>query len=159
MPRILFALVLAASLATPAAAQARLVPADSVEVANHVVTEAELARVSAIINRMDSVFRTDPRAFVGLEWKTDGPLTLDYAGTRYEANTAMQAELARGGVTGREIIVTLFALLNASRDGREDPSRLDALGAGRAANARFAKSRDAEIGRLFTILRTVGRED
>jgi len=107
---------------------------------------------------MDLVYQTDRRAFLGLEWRTDGPLTLDYAATRYEANPAMAAELERGGMTGRDFIVTLFALLNASRDGRADPSQLDALGPARAANARFVQPRAAEIGRIFTVLRTVGRE-
>ena len=159
MLRILFALVLAASVAAPAAAQARLVPADSAEVVNHQVTEAEFTRVAAIVESMDRVYQTDRRAFVGLEWKTDGPLTLDYAASRYEANPAMAAELSRGGMTARAFIVTLFALLNASQDGRADPSQLEALEPARAVNVRFAKPRDAEIGRIFTVLRTVGRED
>lgn len=156
MPRILFALALAVSLAAPAAAQSKLVPADSAEVANHQVTEAELARVAAIVQSMDRVYQTDPRAFVGLEWKTDGPLTLDFVAARFEAKPAMRAELDRAGMTGREFVLPLFALVNARNDAREDPSR---LGAARAANLRLAESRGAEIGRLFTILRTVGRED
>lgn len=156
MPTILFALVLALSLAAPAAAQGKLVPADSAEVANHQVTEAEFARVAEIVQRMDRVYQTDPRAFVGLEWKTDGPLTLDYVSSRFESKPAMRAELDRAGITGREFVVPLFALVNARNDAQGDPSR---LGAARAANVRFAESRGAEIGRVFMILRTVGRED
>ena len=156
MPRIVFALVLAVSLAAPAAAQGKLVPADSAEVASHQVTEAELARVAAIVQRMDRVYQADPRAFTGLEWKMDGPMTLDSIGARFESKPAMRAELDRGGMTGREFVVPLFALVNARRDAEEDPSRLNAA---RSANVRLAEARGAEIGRLFTILRTVGREN
>jgi hypothetical protein len=156
MPRILFALALAVSLAAPAAAQSKLVPADSAEVANHQVTEAELARVAAIVQRMDRVYQSDPRAFAGLEWRMDGPMSLDSIGARFESKPAMRAELERGGMTGRAFVVPLFALVNARADAEEDPSR---LGAARAANVRFAESRGGEIGRLFIILRTVGQEN
>lgn len=156
MPRILFALVLAASAAAPAAAQSKLVPADSAEVANHQVTEAEFARVAAIVQGMDRVYQSDPGAFRGLEGRTSGRMRLDSIGAQFESRPAMRAELARGGMTGREFVVPLFALVNASQDRDED---LDALPSARAANVRFARSREAEIGRLFLVIRTVGRED
>lgn len=160
MLRLLVPLLLAVSLVAPAAAQGELVSADSAEVASHLITEAEFARVAGIVNRMDSVYHGDPRAFAGLEWKADEPMTLDCIGGRYEANAAMRAALRAGGLTGREFIVTLAALGEAYQGvGMDDPALLPALSPPRAANVRLAASRHEEIGRLFQILRTVRREN
>ncbi|HST59714.1 MAG TPA: hypothetical protein VLK84_13515 [Longimicrobium sp.] len=160
MLRVLLALVLAASLAAPAAAQSELVAADSAEAVNHRLTEAEFAQFAAVVNRMDSVFQGNTRAFAGLEWKLDAPLTLDSLGTRYESHVAMRAELARAGMTGRAFFLTLAALMYAQRAVHmDDDSYLDSLPPAHAANARWVKSRQADVGRLFRILAVVRTED
>lgn len=160
MLRSLVPLLLAVSLAVPVSAQSELVSADSVEVAGHLVTEAELARFAGVVNRMDGVFQCNPRAFAGLEWKSDEPVTLAWIGGHYESNAAMRAALSAAGMTGREFIVTLAALVEAYRAmAMEDPSLLESLSPAQAANLRLATSRDEEIGRLFEIIRTVRTED
>lgn len=159
IPRILLALLPVLLLAAPAAAQRGLAPADSVEVARHLVTEADYARFAGIVSRMDSVFQGNPAAFAGLERKWDGPVRLDDAAALYEANPAMRAELARGGTTPRAFLVTAFALVEARRAAEEyDAAGRDALPLPQLANARLAQCRSEELGRLFAILRTVVRE-
>lgn len=152
MSRILLALLFAASLAAPAAAQSRLVPADSAEVANHLVTEAEYARFAAIVARMNSVFATDRNAFRGVEQPSEGPVSVAGVAARYESNAAMRAVLARGGMTAREFLIAGVALVHALRAAGEDPARLNAS---QAANVRLAQPRRDELGRLFRIIGTV----
>lgn len=158
MLKILLILLPVALLAAPAAAQNGLMPADSAEVANHLVTEAEYARFSAIVMRMDSAFAADPSAFSGIERDSDEPVSLEYAAARYESSAAMRAELARAGMTSREFLVAALALMDAQWAAESnDPSHLDTLPLPQIANARLVRCRIDEVGRLLTIIRTVVR--
>ncbi|HEV3051108.1 MAG TPA: hypothetical protein VGX50_12415 [Longimicrobium sp.] len=157
MHKLLLAIVAAVSLATPAAAQSRLVPADSAEVANHQVSEAEYARFAAIVRRMESVFATDRDAFRGIEQHSDVPISVADVAARYEANPAMHAELARGGMTAREFLIVGVALVRAVRAPQADDGSVR-LNESQAANARLAQSRRDELRGLFGIIGTVTRE-
>ncbi|HEU0301263.1 MAG TPA: hypothetical protein VFR37_17495 [Longimicrobium sp.] len=158
MPRILCFLLPATLLATPAAAQSVLVPADSAEVANHAVTGMEYARFAAVVARMDSAFAADPDAFRGMERKVDGRVSLGEVAAWYESSAAMRAALAPERMTAREFLRAAVALLDALHAAEMSDAEIDALPAPQRGNARLAGGRVDELERFFGILRTVIRE-
>jgi hypothetical protein len=157
IPKLLTLLGLLLATSTGLAAQGELSPADSSEVANHVITDTEFARFALVVERMDSVYASSPNAFRDLkEGKPELPVALSYLASRYETHIAMGAELRRAGMTGREFFLVAAALVNARRIlGLNDSSRADALSASEIANLRLAECRSQQVSRLFTILRTV----
>lgn len=157
LSKLLTLLGLLLATSTGLAAQGELSAADSTEVANHVITDAEFARFALVIERMDSVYASNPTAFRDLkEGKPELPVALSYLASRYETHAAMGAELRRVGMTGREFFLVAIALVNARRKlGLNDPSVTDALSATEIANLRLAECKSQQVSRLFTILRTV----
>ncbi|MBB4639655.1 hypothetical protein [Longimicrobium terrae] len=148
------ALLLSIALAAPAAAQ-DFVPADSALIANHALTEAEIGRVVALAERADSVFRAAPDAFAGIHSKEDGPYTIDGIAVRYGSNAAFRAELERAGITAREFVLTMAAIVSALRASMEESERRDALPPVEAANLRLVQALDEPITRMFATLRRV----
>ena len=157
IPKLLTFLGLLLTTSTGLVAQGELSAADSSEVANHVITDTEFARFASVIERMDSVYRSNPNAFRDLkEGKPELPVALSYLASRYETHVAMGAELRRAGITGREFFLVAIALVTARRNlDLNDSSVADALSATEIANLRLAECRSQQISRLFTILRTV----
>ena len=157
IPKLLLVAGLLLTTSTGLVAQGELSAADSSEVANHVITDTEFARFASVIERMDSVYRSNPYAFRDLkEGKPELPVALSYLASRYETHVAMGAELRRVGMTGREFFLVAAALVNARRTANSnDPSAADGLSATEIANLRLAQCRSPQISRLFTILRTV----
>ena len=153
LPRLAVVL-LALLLAAPAPAQ-RFAPADSAEIAHHLLTEAEIARTADVVAGMDSIYRTDRNAFAGIRSGVQEPYTLAALGERQESSPALRTLLARAGIRGRDFVLTLMAIVDARGAAMVDAADQDAITPVRRENLRLVAANRETITRMLTLLRTL----